>query len=553
MLRQSKLQKHHIVLGIVLLVVCALRASSLIMQENSPQDLLVLRSILDIGLLCYWARSLQARVVSKYSRHALVAIACLLIFWFSVRTIKYYFLYNIDQIRWGWYLYYVPMLLIPCCCLVLALMMGADTSQKPPYWISVIFIVSFLLIAIVLTNDLTHFVFKWNERPWIDGSEVHGFMYFIIMFWEVGISFSALIILFIKCRMPLKSKRICLPFIPFFLMCVYILSYAVNPGFFRFLLNDMTAVNCCFIVATIEICILVNLIQVNTGYEELFEYSDFKSMICDSDFNTLLESDGFDRAFLPSVEELLAKHSVIKDGIRTSIASMGSGYVVWQEDVSALNRLIENLGEAKADLEEETDLLAESYALKRKQAQVEELNAIFDEVQKSTENQIILLAKLIEQYRQTKAKHHRNLLQKMAVIGAYIKRRNNLVFLAYKHPSIPKTELALCFKESIAAVSMANISCSYMADIPDFLNAQVCFDLYDFFEFVLELVFDNAQAIVVFLKEDKGIYSLKICVDGFVQEGCLVQKYGKDVFVEQDEDGEYFIRFKVVTDETYRI
>ena len=60
----------------------------------------LIRSMLYIGLYMSWGISVSRRVVQKPVRRCLITVSGLMVFWFVVRTIKYFFTENpmADQI-----------------------------------------------------------------------------------------------------------------------------------------------------------------------------------------------------------------------------------------------------------------------------------------------------------------------------------------------------------------------------------------------------------------------------------------------------------------------
>ena len=71
------------------------------------------RSSIYIGLYCAWVVYLNKHVVETKMRKCLTRIGCLMVFWFLVRTIKYLIIVDPFGSRVCWYLYYIPMVLIP--------------------------------------------------------------------------------------------------------------------------------------------------------------------------------------------------------------------------------------------------------------------------------------------------------------------------------------------------------------------------------------------------------------------------------------------------------
>ena len=92
-------------------------------------------------------------------------------------------------------------------------------------------------------------------------------------------------------------------------------------------------------------------------------------------------------------------------------------------------------------------------------------------------------------------KIRRSLLAKSAVIGAYIKRRGNLMFISEKSEVTDTAELSACLDESFANLELMGVDCAI--DIPD-KNRIYTVDairIYDFFEAVTESAIDDIRSV----------------------------------------------------------
>ena len=95
----------------------------------------LLRSFIFIALFAVWGASLYNRIIQKRIRLYIFAIALLMIFWFIIRTMKYYFisaeLYP-GIVRYLWYLYYLSMLFIPLLAVYVAMSIGKTEDSHLP-------------------------------------------------------------------------------------------------------------------------------------------------------------------------------------------------------------------------------------------------------------------------------------------------------------------------------------------------------------------------------------------------------------------------------------
>lgn len=81
----------------------------------------ITRSVLYIGLFAGWGVSLEQRIVHPQVRQLLADMDALMVFWLTVRTLRF----HLEAAPWLnrllWYFYYLPMLGLPVLCVLLAL------------------------------------------------------------------------------------------------------------------------------------------------------------------------------------------------------------------------------------------------------------------------------------------------------------------------------------------------------------------------------------------------------------------------------------------------
>ena len=117
-------------------------------------------------------------------------------------------------------------------------------------------------------------------------------------------------------------------------------------------------------------------------------------------------------------------------------------------------------------------------------------------MQDQTAHQIDLLDSLFAQYNtETDFEKRRSLLAKIAVIGAYIKRRGNLMFIGEKSEITDTSELSLCLEESFANLELMGVECAI--DIPksNKIDTKDAIRVYYFFETVTEAAIDDMHSV----------------------------------------------------------
>lgn len=480
---------------VVFLIVCAVVFRILGNNGIFPITLGLLRTFIYIGLYIRWGISVSKRIVQTQVRRNLVAVALLNVFWFVIRSMKYYFVSDPALSRQLWYWYYFPMLFIPLISVFVSMSLGKPENYRLPKWTSLLYIPTVLCLLLVVTNDFHQLVFAFPAgEVWSDKNYDYAFGCFLVIGWEIICALTAFTIMVIKCRLSQRKK-----YLPLSLLCiciVYALIYASGAEWMRIIGGDITAVQCLFITAILESCIQSGLIQTNTGYDSLFEAGTFKAQITDTDYNiryTSANSPKLSENVMHSAENgavSLDKNTVLKSN------PIEGGHVLWLEDISDIAALLKELEENKETIAESNLLEQENYRTKLKINTLQEKNRLYDLLQDQTAHQIDLLDSLFAQYNtETNYEKRRSLLAKIAVIGAYIKRRGNLMFIAEKSATTDTAELSLCLEESFANLELMGVECAIDITGNNKIDTTDAIRVYDFFESVTEAAIDDMRSV----------------------------------------------------------
>lgn len=480
---------------ITLLIVCAIVFRILGKLNICPVTFGLIRTMIYIGLYMAWGVSVRKRVVQAQVRSYLTAVSVLTVFWFVVRSMKYYFVLDTGMIRYLWYLYYLPMLFIPLLAVYVSMSLGKPESFQLPKWSLLLYIPTMFCLLLVLTNDFHQLVFTFpTGEVWSDKNSGYAPGYYIVIGWEIICALTAFIMMVIKCRISPRKKY--LPIIILGTSIVYAFIYSSGVRWMQIIGGDITAVQCLMFTSIFESCIQCGLIQTNTGYEALFEAGTFRAQITDTDYNiryTSANSPKLSENVMRSAESgavSLDKNTVLKSN------PIEGGHVLWLEDISDIAALLKELEENKETIAESNLLEQENYRTKLKINTLQEKNRLYDLLQDQTAHQIDLLDSLFAQYNtETNYEKRRSLLAKIAVIGAYIKRRGNLMFIGEKSATTDTAELSLCLEESFANLELMGVECAI--DIPsnNKIDTTDAIRVYDFFESVTEAAIDDMRSV----------------------------------------------------------
>lgn len=148
-------------------------------------------------------------------------------------------------------------------------------------------------------------------------------------------------------------------------------------------------------------------------------------------------------------------------------------------------------------------VLAEEYQTQHRRQKLVEKNHLYNQMQTHTKPQIDRLTELTRALENTAdAEGVRTLTLNIAVITTYLKRRNNLIFIAQDLTAISPYELEYCLKETLNNLSLSGAQCVLNIDLAGTLSFESITRLYDSFEALAEAVFDTLTQMYVSVFED---------------------------------------------------
>ena len=502
-----------------------------------------------LGIYCAWVIYLNKHVVQKKVRQYLTAIGCLMVCWFFLRTVKYHILLDPLGGHICWYLYYIPMILIPTFGLSATLLMdGAE--KKTTKWITgILLFFSVVLIVCVLTNDLHQQVFRFERPvPYSDKNYSYGILFMLIQFWIIACLVIMEILLVKKSRIP-DRKRFWLPVIPGLLLLSWNIANLLRLPFIKNFAGDMTAICCLLMAAIFQGCILCGLIQTNSRYFELFQATGgLDAEITDNSFRRYYFSGEFPELSKDLRDSIIAKSSVQERGIRINHLPVKGGHLFWSEDISVLLDQYQDIQEQQEELTARNQLLRKTYKKEAERRKLEEQNRLLNIIQSQTSRQYELLSHYMEKLEQTESREEYELiLSKIVVVGTYLKRRKNLMLTRYssREDSLTMADLKQSLAESCENLKLCEIKAAYFVqDKEKQLRADDVLKCYDFFEWLVEQLFDVMNS--VFFRVTHIEEKLQISVHIVSQEDIrpyLAEKPG--LLIEQEEEQEWFIRCPV--------
>ena len=508
---KSNSKKYSTILYVALAIFTAMVLRQIARWADAPLDWFcgMIRSAIYIELFIAWGVSLHRRIIQPQVRRYLTSISVLVVFWMTVRTIRYSLDECIWLMRYLCYLYYLPMLLIPLLAVFVALSLGKPDNFRLSKWTGLLYIPTAALLLLVLTNDLHQFVFVFPEDAivWVNDYS-YALGYFLAVGWVVSCTITALVVMLIKCRIPHSRTVLMLPFAPAVVALIYGVLYYFRVPWLKFLTGDMTVVFCLLIVAILECCIECGLIQSNTGYEELFMVSRLGAQITNQE-NAVCLASANARA-LTEEQRISTKTQTVSADKSMIVKSqpIGFGHVLWQENVAELTEAIEQIEENCRDLAEHNRIRQENLKTRKKILALQEKNRVSDLLHRETAGQIDLIDRMLAQYdTETDDRKRSRLLGGAAVVGAYIKRYGNLLLIGERTETADIRDLARCFDESFINLELLGVNCLHTLPSDIILATKDMLQVYRSFEAAVETSLSDLQYVWINVRESKeGIF-----------------------------------------------
>ncbi len=533
-------------MSIALLITCTMCIRLLTRYDILPSGAGLLRNAIHFAMLIIWGISIHKRIIQTQVRTYLLAAVAMMVLWLFLKVINYS-IDSMDVNRQLWYLYYVPMLFIPALSLFISVSLGKPEDYRLPRRLKLLYVPTVMLLLLVLTNDLHRLVFSFPSGILTPLDYHHEIGYFLVLTWIMLCAFAAFITMLKKCRISSNKSLLLLPLAALILSLAYTIAYIRGSHLVLLLAGDMTVTQCLLISIVLEGCIWCGLIQSNIGYYELLESTTLPIQITDNDFFTMNSSAAMQKPLPQEFLLQMTSDSLCIDGhILLKRHQLHSGWIFWEEDITQLQQLEEELELTRDELRDIGNILAAENAQHEKYLRLSEENRLYDLMEEQTIRQINLLREHLADIRKTTdpAQAHR-LLGQAIIIGTYIKRRDNLILIGTQRGRISAQELRLCFNESVESLNLYGVACKARIVSERLFSIEQATKIYDLFEAVIEAGLESLKSLLISVEQEDGI-EVNLCVSCAKPLDELKNRFSS-LFWTQDEDALQYIMCKIST------
>ena len=443
-------------------------------------------------LLAAWAFSVHLRCSDAAIRTYLEAITALEIAWLLIVLLKYPLESN-TAISLLWYLYYVPMLLVPTLCLFSALRAAALDHKRFMRGLKLAIIAAdCALIAFVLTNNLHHAVFAFS---FADPNWQHDYRYcwgyWLVLAWAL-----AQVAACFACTFPAARKQLRSAFVPLLLVAGVLGGYALLYCLRNIVGTNLALVFCTLVTLALELALDLGILPSYTWRAIAFRALPFNLRVLTSTHDVAFQTQLAQSAKTTDAEviTMLAATHVPRQGtaqFRTSPAShtlykayrINGGTALLAQDVTSIDARRDALTRQQESLRKHNELLSHSYAIESVLRRTTQERALYDEIEQALAAKMgridQLLANLPHGTAAEDVAERRARLMEVKLLVAYCKRKGGLVLAEKSNPAFDRERLQLVFNETAADLRTLGVDCAALVATKRILPAAAVSVLYD--------------------------------------------------------------------------
>ncbi|MCR4905635.1 MAG: hypothetical protein K6A33_06095 [Clostridiales bacterium] len=474
-------------------------------------------SMIYFAIPVFWGVSVRRRVLHGRIRRTLYGVAAAMALLVVLRCLRCRAFDGAEPVsRLLWYAYSVPILSIPLFSYLAILSIGRSEHEPVPKKGIAVLGAWVLLMAGILTNDLHGLAFRLIRDPgtgkWT-GEYAYGPLYAAALAAILTLIAVMLLRLWRRCQLEHRGRRIAVPLGVLALFALAGVIYAVRPGPADSRFIEIVVLVNTGTIAVWEACFQTDLFPMNEQYREMFAASPLSAEIVDENYHVRYASDT--PMGLPASVLMQAENAAIPlgNGTRLRSAPIAGGRVFWREDVSEVERMLAALRETGERLAENNELLSAEVELRRRRASVDEENRLYDRIATEVSGALGSLDDLLCAESDDAAEEAQRLAA-VCVIGAYVKRRSNLILIGERENTVAAAELGLCLRESLESLASCGIGTALDLDTTGNLTKETAWLAYDIFEEAAELSLGYLSAVRVYCRASEGSIALRVRCTG---------------------------------------
>ncbi len=440
-------------------------------------------------VICYYPAVLR-RITEKKVRSTVATILVLLMFFLTIGLMKSVNYNNSFLETMLWYFYYIPILFIPALFVKIAIQ-SCEKFPRPKIKkiYRVYFGLTFLLLLLILTNNLHNFVFIVED--YYNSYFTYNIGYYFVAVWVVISVIIAYSILMYNSITSPRKWTLAYPILLSIIVGTYVV--ALVSRFTPVREFDVSFAITMLILLCIESCMQSNLLPTNKGYSKFFLHSNLAMKIKDNSGKTIYKS-------------LVTKN--VDDKFIKKNTDIVGGKFSYFEDYTVLIAAEKKMSEINSRIKTNNELLlqrnkvgADIVALNAEKLVYRSIDSILLE---GTEK----IEQLIDEIK--KGKNKKRILNIISIHAAVMKRECMYRINALYQDAQPISILINSLIELKEYTENINLSITIRCTLADSMSISNMSTMYSFFIDAVENAIDVGceNIIVQIYKEDGVVFSV---------------------------------------------
>ncbi|MCQ2771883.1 MAG: hypothetical protein MJ238_01210 [Bacilli bacterium] len=477
---------------------------------SNLQDVLELRLILMSLLATIWIVDLGRKITHRHIRNYAYFVGILIVFWIVVRYSKYRATYGLDVLaKYCWYLFYVPIVLIPLFLFYSSLYFGKNDNIRVSKWWQLSGLGALMLIVLVLTNDLHHLVFVFTGgNP--NANYRYNYIFYLIVVWNAFFLIGTLVNAFRHVTNSAYKKLWFIPFVFLSIGSLYLLYLSLGNTVSWFLtFSEMYWV---MIITFFESLCAIKFIPTSVGYEDYFDKSSINTIILDRNNQPVFTSNQKEIPYDVIVSSL-DKPVFIGEDIRINSHPIRGGHVVFSEDLTSLNKAKHRMEKYNSQLFEHNELLKSENELLAKEAGIKVNEEIYSKIFDFIRNEYDTVTTIIKDLTPDDPQFFSK-IKTLNVYDSYIKRISNLILLEERNQYLSLMDLEYSLNETFEYLNIKGIASSFKISLPDaFIDSSTLVEFYHDIWTIVSQSLDALDSIFVTINVNGDEAGIRIMVE----------------------------------------
>ena len=491
---------------LILLATASYYCGSFCTSEPVSALFYCLHYCIHVGLIMTWGISAHRRLLPSHARRYLIGSAALMLLFLLIRAFRYRSSECIALLpEYGWYSYYIPLLLIPTLFAAACINMHRSQERRTAKE-AFLLLPAASLVAAVLTNRFHHLAFRPLQKMarfiGMPSTYRYGPVYYLALAWIVAMLLLGALELLLAARRKSGWRRAAAP-AAVMLVWALLASPVANLGNQRIpKAFGVPLLSIYGLLGTFEACFFSGLLPANRGYPRTFSALTLPAVITDRKlrpaYATAVPIKGS-----PAQFEQALRAPVYLDADTCLIGHpLMEGAVFWTRDEAELNRLDSALQAANESLRKELRLL--QTLLRRQAAEQSDVDArkrLYARVEAAVLPARRRIAALLAET-EPDTPEFRAKISRVLVMTVFVKRMSNFAMLEAEDGQLDANELGAALRESAHYLSYCGLHMTF--DLrADRLSARDLMAAYDCFELLAEALIGKTEELWVRVTEDR--------------------------------------------------